>query len=83
METLRSAVCPFCVQSRFVPRLTNERKGSCEDQVHAVTVHGEGDSKINRKAAPDEELVDNCPVRGVQANLKEQSNAAIVSAFLI
>lgn len=71
------------MQSRFVPGLTNEGKRSCEDQVHAITVHGEGDSKINGKAAPDEELVHNCPVRGVQANLKEWSNTAIVSALII
>lgn len=61
------------MQSSFVQELTNKRKRGCEDQVHAVTIHSESDSKINREAAPDEELVHNCPVRGVQANLKKRA----------
>lgn len=71
------------MQSRFVPGLTNKGKGGCEDHVHAVAVHGEGDSKVNRKAAPDEELVHNRPVRSVQADLKEWDNTDTVSALII
>lgn len=50
--------------------LTSERKRGCEDQVHAVAVHGEGDGKIHRQTAPQEELIHCCPIVGVQTQLK-------------
>lgn len=41
------------------------------DEVDVFAVHGEGDSEVDGQGSPDKELVDDCPIVSVQAELQE------------
>lgn len=37
----------------------------------AIAVHGKEDGKVDGEAAPDEEVVDGCPIARIQPNLQK------------
>lgn len=38
-----------------------------------IAVHGKEDGEVNCEAAPDEEVVDGCPIACIQPNLQKSS----------
>ncbi len=52
--------------------LTYEGEGRRQREKHAVTVHGECDSKVHGQTAQHEESVHRCPVRHLKPQLYTQ-----------
>lgn len=50
--------------------VTDKGEAHRRNEVDIFAVHDEGDSKVDGQGAPDEKLVDDCPVVCIQAQLQ-------------